>query len=121
MINVPIQLVLFFGGLDPPESQHLPFLNNFSICSETVVRRYSVEKVFLEILHLHFVKFLRTPLFTEHLWWLLLFVLVSLYLSYFISQLNVSMQRSFFIIIIVLVFAVLRNVFPPFQKIYSKK
>ena len=43
---------------------------------EAVVRRCSVKRVFLEFLHrcfpMNFVKFLRTPVFIEHVWWLLL-------------------------------------------------
>ena len=74
--------------------------NSTIISSETVVRRCSVEKVFLEISQnsqentcarisfliklqkrlwhryfpVYFAKFLRPPLFTEHLWWLLLYL-----------------------------------------------
>ena len=51
--------------------------------AEAVVQRSSVKKVFLKILQnsqenrcfaVNFMKFLRTPFFIEHLWWLLLFL-----------------------------------------------
>ena len=58
---------------------HLPLFAQFA---EAITQRCSVKKVFLEISQnsqentcvrlLNFVKFLRTPFLTEHLWWLLL-------------------------------------------------
>ena len=53
--------------------------------SEAVFRMCSVEKMFLEISQnsqekscfaVNFAKFLRTPLFTEHLRWLLLIIVI---------------------------------------------
>ena len=51
---------------------------NFIYNAEALVQRCSVKKVFLEILRnsqkstCEFVKFLRTPFYTQQLWWLLL-------------------------------------------------
>ena len=70
-------------------SDVISWLCNPEFYLEAVVRRCSIKKLFIKIsqnsqentcarvfffLKVNFAKFLRTPIFIEHLWWLLLFV-----------------------------------------------
>ena len=92
--------------------------------SEAVVQRYSVEKVFLEIWQnsqentcartsfliklqalkrkvwhrcfpVNFLKFLRTLFFTEHLWWLLLFIDMAMFLTSLLKRFSEKFLKLF--------------------------
>ena len=99
------------------------FLQVMVLFTEVVVQRCPVKKVFLEILQnlqkntcarvsflmkkklwhrcfpVNFVKFLRTPFFIEHLWWLLL------QFMYFIYQLFYTLFFSYFTLFLLYYFS----------------
>ena len=82
-----ILFIKHFGMLCPNVGELCVYFQAISSLEEAVVQRYYVKKVFLEqetkrtrdwhrCFPVNFAKFLSTPFFIEHLWWLLLLMFI---------------------------------------------